>query len=268
LWVPAGNRFRSHQFRPYQEDQHINGRRFDRGGPPVQRTRVNHLIRITPIRLIGPNNEQVGVVETSEAMRMAQEAGMDLVEIQPDTRPPVCKILDYGKYKYELSQKQRKSRAASKSTEMKQIRLGRSVKIDPHDVQIRIDQARRFIMAGHKVHVVQRFRGREIAHRELGLDHLKRVATQLADIAKVEQMPRWMGKEASIIVAPDKPKVEAIKRKIEKEKAAKAKATGKTEAQIAAEEEARIKAEEARIAAQEAAEEAETEEAPTPAPGV
>jgi translation initiation factor IF-3 len=232
-------------------ERDINGnRRFDRGGPPVQRTRVNHLIRITPIRLVGPDNEQIGVVETSEAMRMAQEAGLDLVEVVPDSRPPVCKIMDYGKYKFELSQKQRKSRAASKSTEMKQIRLGRSVKIDPHDVQIRIDQARRFLMAGHKVHIAQRFRGREIAHRELGLEHLRECSDKLADIAKVEQTPRWMGKEASIILAPDKVKVEAIKRKIEKEKAAKAKAEGKTEAQLAAEEEAKIKAEEARIAAQ------------------
>jgi translation initiation factor IF-3 len=218
----------------------------------VQRTRVNHLIRISPVRLIGPDDEQIGVVETSEAMRRAQEAGLDLVEIVPDARPPVCKIMDYGKYKYELSQKARKTRAASKATEMKQIRLGRSVKIDPHDVQIRIDQARRFLMAGHKVHIVQRFRGREIAHRELGLEHLKECVTKLSDICKVEQTPRWMGKEASIIIAPDKVKVEAVKRRIEKEKAEKAKAEGKTEAQIAAEEEARIKAEEAKIAAAEA----------------
>jgi translation initiation factor IF-3 len=215
----------------------------------MQRTRVNHLIRITPIRLIGAANEQIGVVETSEAMRMAQEAGLDLVEIVADSRPPVCKIMDYGKYKFELSQKARKSRAASKATEMKQVRLGRSVKIDPHDVQIRIDQARRFLMAGHKVQFVQRFRGREIAHREIGLDHLKECATQLGDIAKVEQTPRWFGKEASIILAPDKVKVEAVKRKVEKEKAEKAKLQGKTEAQLAAEEEARIKAEEAKIAA-------------------
>ena len=78
----------------------------------MQRTRVNHLIRISPIRLVGPENEQIGVVETSEAMRMAQEAGLDLVEVVPDSRPPVCKIMDYGKYKFELSQKQRKNRAA------------------------------------------------------------------------------------------------------------------------------------------------------------
>lgn len=218
----------------------------------MQRTRVNHLIRITPIRLIGPDNEQIGVVETAEAMRRAVEAGLDLVEIVPDSRPPVCKIMDYGKYKYELSQKQRKTRAASKSSEMKQIRLGRSVKIDPHDVQIRIDQARRFLLAGHKVHIVQRFRGREIAHRELGLEHLKECTDKLADVCKVEQSPRWFGKEASIILAPDKVKIEAIKRKLEKEKAARAKAEGKTEAQIAEEEKARIEAEEARIAAAEA----------------
>ena len=220
----------------------------------MQRTRVNHLIRITPIRLIGAENEQIGVVETSEAMRMAQEAGLDLVEIVADSRPPVCKIMDYGKYKFELSQKARKSRAASKATEMKQVRLGRSVKIDPHDVQIRIDQARRFLMAGHKVQFVQRFRGREIAHREIGLDHLKECATQLGDIGKVEQTPRWFGKEASIIIAPDKVKVEAVKRKLDKEKAEKAKKQGKTQAQLAAEEEARIKAEEARIAAADAGE--------------
>jgi translation initiation factor IF-3 len=214
----------------------------------VQRTRVNHLIRITPIRLVGPENEQIGVVETSEALRMAQEQGMDLVEVVPDTRPPVCKIMDYGKYKYELSQKARKQRAASKSSELKQIRMGRSVKIDPHDVQIRIDQARRFLMAGHKVQIAQRFRGREMQHRELGLEHLAEAVKQLSDICKVEQSPRWFGKEASILLAPDRPKVESAKRKIEKERAEKAAKEGKTAQQIAAEEEARIKAQEAKIA--------------------
>ena len=212
--------------------------------------------------MIGAENEQIGVVETSEAMRMAQEAGLDLVEIVPDTRPPVCKIMDYGKYKFELSQKQRKSRAASKATEMKQIRLGRSVKIDPHDVQIRIDQGRRFLMAGHKVHFVQRFRGREMAHREIGLAHLKECVDKLADICKVEQSPRWFGKEASIILAPDKVRIEAIKRKLEKEKAERAKAEGKSEAQLQAEEEARIKAEEAKIAAADDGDEPETDEEP------
>ncbi|MFM9995744.1 MAG: translation initiation factor IF-3 [Phycisphaerales bacterium] len=183
---------------------------------------MNHLIRITPVRVVGPENEQIGVVETSEALKMAFEKGMDLVEISPDARPPVCKIMDYGKYKYELS-KQQKSKSGSKATEMKQVRLGRSVKIDPHDVQIRIDQSRKFLIAGHKVQFVQRFRGREITHRELGLDHLRECVNKLADISKVEQTPRWFGKEASIILAPDKVKIEAIKRKADKEKAGSAK---------------------------------------------
>lgn len=204
----------------------------------MQRTRVNHMIRITPIRVIGPDNEQIGVLETSEALKMAIDQGLDLVEMVPDSRPPVCKIMDYGKYKYELSKKQQKSRAASKSAEMKQVRLGRSVKIDPHDIQIRIDQARRFIVAGHKVQVIQRFRGREIAHREIGLAHLNEVIKQLSDVAKVEQTPRWMGKEASILLAPDRVKVEAIKRKLEKERAEKAKAEGKSVEEIAKAEEA------------------------------
>ncbi|HYE60558.1 MAG TPA: translation initiation factor IF-3 [Phycisphaerales bacterium] len=184
----------------------------------VQRTRLNHLIRITPVRVIGPDDEQIGVIETQDAIRMAQEKGLDLVEISPDARPPVCKIMDYGKFKYEKSQKDRKARAASKATEMKEIRLGRSVKIDQHDIQVRIDQARRFLMHGHKVMFTQRFKGREIAHKEIGLQNLRNVADALLDISKVEQTPRWMGKQASIIMSPDRPKIEAIKRKLEKEK--------------------------------------------------
>ncbi len=171
--------------------------------------------------MIGPNEEQIGVIETAQALRMADEAGLDLVEISPDARPPVCKIMDYGKYKYELSKKEQKSRAASKATDMKEVRLGRSVKIDPHDVGIRVEQSRRFLMAGHKVMITQRFKGREIAHRDLGLKRLKEVAESLSDVGKLEQTPRWFGKQASIIIAPDKVKVEALKRKLAKEKAAK-----------------------------------------------
>lgn len=195
-----------------------------RGQAPVQRTRVNHMIRITPVRVIGPDNEQVGVIETSEALRMAQEAGLDLVEVVADARPPVCKIMDYGKYKYDLSKKQQKSRAAGKQQELKEIRLGRSIKIDPHDVQIRVDQARRFLMAGHKVQITQRFRGREMMHKELGLDRLQKICIDLSDIAKVEMAPRWVGRQTSIVLSPEKDKIEAIKRKMtqaERERAEK-----------------------------------------------
>jgi len=170
------------------------------------------MIRISPIRVIGPDNEQVGVVETSDALRMAQEAGLDLVEVVSDARPPVCKIMDYGKYKYEQS-KRKEGKSASKGSDLKEIRLGRSVKIDPHDVKIRIEQARRFLLEGHKVQIIQRFRGREITHKHLGLDNLRRASEELADIAKIEMEPRFVGRQATLLLAPDKTKLESIKRK-------------------------------------------------------
>jgi len=183
----------------------------------VQRTRVNHMIRISPIRLIDQHNEQVGVVDTHEALRMAQEAGLDLVEVVADARPPVCKIMDYGKYKYDLSKKEQKSRAAGKQQELKEIRLGRSIKIDPHDVKIRVEQARRFLMAGHKVQITQRFRGREMMHKELGLERLQQICVDLGDISKIEMAPRWVGRQTSIVLAPDKDKIEQIRRRMTKE---------------------------------------------------
>jgi len=168
------------------------------------------MIRLTPVRLIGADGEQVGVVETPEAMRMAQDAGLDLVEISPDARPPVCKIMDYGKYKYDLSK--RESNKSSKTHELKEVRLGRSIKIDPHDVQIRVNQSRRFLIAGHKVQLTQRFKGREMAHKELGLERLEKICVDLSDVAKVEMAPRWMGRQASIVLAPDKDKIAAYKK--------------------------------------------------------
>jgi len=193
--------------------------RFSRdGGPPIRKTRMNHEIRLTPVRLINENNEQVGVVETRDALRMAQEAGLDLVEIQADVRPPICKIMDYGKYKFELSKKERGNRAASKAQELKEVRLGRSAKIDPHDVMIRVTQARGFLMEGHKVQFVQRFRGREMAHKEIGEHRLQDIVKELADISKVEVAPRLFGKQITLILAPDKVKIQAIKRKLDKER--------------------------------------------------
>jgi len=196
------------------------------------------MIRISPIRLIGPNNEQIGVVETSEALRMAQEAGLDLVEVVASSRPPVCKIMDYGKYKYELSKKDQKSRSSSKQAELKEIRLGRSVKIDPHDVKIRVDQARRFLMDGHKVQFTQRFRGREMMHKELGLERLSEIVEDLSDVSKVEIPPRWFGRAASIMLAPDKVKIDAVRRKQSQEErdAASAQADEAERAQAAGDE--------------------------------
>jgi translation initiation factor IF-3 len=171
---------------------------------------------MSPIRVIGADGSQIGVVETPQAIRMAEEQGLDLVEISPDTRPPVCKIMDFGKFKYEQS-KQNKNKGA-KASELKEVRLGRSVKIDPHDVEIRVKQARRFLMDGHKVMITQKFKGREMAHRELGVNRLREIRDKLSDIAKCETEPRWMGPQASIIMAPDKHKAEAAKRAEQKAK--------------------------------------------------
>jgi len=186
----------------------------------VRKQRVNEDIRLTPIGLIDEDNKQVGVVETPDAMRMAREAGLDLVEIQPDVRPPGCKIMDYGKYRFELSKKERGNRAASKQAEMKEVRLGRSQKIDEHDVEIRVNQARRFLMDGHKVQLVQNFRGREITHKEIAFARFNKIVQELSDVSKVETPPRQMGRRMSMILAPDKPKIDAIKRREAKEREA------------------------------------------------
>jgi translation initiation factor IF-3 len=163
----------------------------------------------------------VGVTETPEAIRLAQEAGLDLVEVSADADPPVCRIMDYGKWKYEQSKKDRANKAKSKQLELKEVRLGRSMKIDPHDVMIRLNQARRFLMDGHKVQFVQNFRGREMVHRERGSQRMREIIETLSDISKLETPPRQMGRRMTMIMAPDKPKIEQIKRR---EAAAAAKA--------------------------------------------
>jgi len=190
------------------------------------------MIRLSPIRLIDQDGEQVGVIDTQEALRMAQNAGLDLVEISPDARPPVCKIMDYGKYKYELSKKEQKGK--STGHELKEIRLGRSIKIDPHDVQIRVNQARRFLMAGHKVQITQRFRGREMAHKELGEERLIQVCQDLSDVAKIEIAPRAVGRAITLVLAPDKVKIEQIKAQLAKEGKQAEEDLEKLEAEVAA----------------------------------
>ena len=180
---------------------------------------MNGLIRISPIRLIDENNEMIGVVETSEALRRAQDAGLDLVEVSPDSTPPVCRILDYGKFKYEQSKKEKAQRAKSKTLEMKEVRLGRSMKIDPHDIEIRLNKARKFLMDGHKVQIVQNFRGREMMHRDRGDDRMKGIIETLEDVGKVEVPPRMNGRRMTMIIAPDKAKIEGIKRRQETDKA-------------------------------------------------
>ncbi|MBX3355601.1 MAG: translation initiation factor IF-3 [Phycisphaeraceae bacterium] len=175
--------------------------------------RINDRIRISPIRLIDQDGTVVGIVETDDARRRASELGLDLVEIAPDVRPPVCRIMDFGKYKYETAKKEKASKSRTKTSELKEVRLGRSMKIDPHDVEIRINQARRFLLEGHKVQIVQNFRGRELAHKSRGDARMEDIAQRLGDLGRVELAPRLNGKRLSMIISPDRTRIEAFKRK-------------------------------------------------------
>jgi translation initiation factor IF-3 len=163
--------------------------------------------------LINENNDMVGVVEVDDALRSARDAGLDLVEVAANATPPVCRIMDFGKWKYEQSKKEKATKSKSKTSELKEVRLGRSMKIDPHDIQIRLEQARRFLMEGHKVQIVQNFRGREMLHKERGRDRMREITEQMADLAKVEVPPRMMGRRITMILAPDRAKIEQIKQR-------------------------------------------------------
>ncbi|MHC4613392.1 MAG: translation initiation factor IF-3 [Planctomycetota bacterium] len=184
---------------------------------PYERTprgpRVNERIRVSPVRLIDENNEMVVVVEVDVALIRARDAGLDLVEVAATASPPVCRIMDFGKWKYEQSKKEKATKSKSKTSELKEVRLGRSMKIDPHDIQIRLEQARRFLIEGHKVQIVQNFRGREMLHKERGRDRMQDIIEQLADLAKVEVPPRMLGRRITMILAPDRAKIEQLKQR-------------------------------------------------------
>jgi translation initiation factor IF-3 len=152
------------------------------------------------VRLVDENGEMVGIVGRSEAIEMAVEAGLDLVEVAPNADPPVCKILDYGKFKYEEQKKKNEARKKQKIIEVKEIKLRPS--IDDHDYQVKMRSMNKFIEEGDKVKVTMRFRGRELAHQELGMNVLMRVRDDLEEIAKVEQMPRMEGRQMTMVVSP------------------------------------------------------------------
>lgn len=195
------------------------------------------MIRISPVRLVDQNGEQLGLVDTPEAMRMAQAVGLDLVEVVANSRPPICKIMDYGKHKYDQSKKEAKAR--QHGGELKEIRLGRSLKIDPHDVQIRVDQARRFLIAGHKVQIVQRFRGREIMHKQMGEERMFQICQDLSDVAKIDMAPKGVGRAITVLLSPDKDKIKSIKsRMIQEDKEKEKLELARLEAEIAAQNEA------------------------------
>ncbi len=163
--------------------------------------RCNEQIRISPVRLINELNEQVGVVPIMEALRLSREAGLDLVEVSPMERPPVCRIMDYGKWKYKQRKKEQKSHAGSHVQQLKELRI-KSVKIDTHDQTTTLNKARKFLDAGHKVQFNLMFRGREMAHVGLGRQILEHFKAELDPVAKVEREPKLEGKRMILILAP------------------------------------------------------------------
>jgi translation initiation factor IF-3 len=168
--------------------------------PTREGPRVNDDIAVLRIRLVDERGNMVGIVGRNEALVMASDAGLDLVEIAPNADPPVCKILDFGKYKYEEQKKKNEARKKQKIIEVKEIKLRPS--IDDHDYDVKMRSMVKFIGEGDKVKVTMRFRGRELAHQELGMDVLVRVRDDLDEIAKVEQMPRMEGRQMTMVVSP------------------------------------------------------------------
>ena len=169
--------------------------------PPVQEgPRVNGAIRAPQVRCIDPNGEQLGVLDTREAISKAEEFGLDLVEVQPNVEPPVCKILDYGKYKYEAQKRANEARKKQKILEVKEIKLRPN--IDEHDYQVKMRNVVKFLSGGDKVKVTLRFRGREMAHQEIGVNVLTRVREETEDIAKIEAMPKMEGRQMIMVLAP------------------------------------------------------------------
>ena len=161
---------------------------------------MNGSIRAHQVRCIDPDGVQLGVLDTREAILKAEEFGLDLVEVQPNVDPPVCKILDYGKYKYEAQKRANEARKKQKIIEVKEIKLRPN--IDEHDCQVKMRNVVKFLSGGDKVKVTLRFRGREMAHQELGANVLTRVREETEEIAKIEAMPKMEGRQMIMVLAP------------------------------------------------------------------
>jgi translation initiation factor IF-3 len=170
--------------------------------PPVRETgpRVNDRIRATEIRLIDHEGENKGVVTPQDAIRMAEAVGLDLVEISPTAKPPVCKIMDFGKFKYEQQKKAAEAKKNQNVIEIKEVKFRPN--IDSHDYEVKMRNVTKFLEGGDKVKVTLRFRGREMAHQELGRDLLKKIADDTVDLGKVESMPKMEGRQMIMVVGP------------------------------------------------------------------
>jgi translation initiation factor IF-3 len=170
--------------------------------------RINERIRVPEVRLVGPNGEQVGVVRVEDALRLAAESDLDLVEVAPNSKPPVCKLMDFGKFKYESALKAREARKNQVNTVIKEMKL--RPKIDSHDYETKKGHVVRFLKAGDKVKITIMFRGREQSRPELGFRLLKRLADDVADLGWVEYSPKQDGRNMIMVLGPHKKKAEAM----------------------------------------------------------
>lgn len=164
--------------------------------------RINRRIRVPEVRLIDHDGSQLGVFITSEALRRAEDVGLDLVEISPTARPPVCKIMDYGKYKYDLAKKRHEAKKHQIVIRTKEIKMRPAT--DEHDLQTKLRHIKRFLEEGDKVKVTLRFRGREMSHIDLGRERMKRIIQEVVDLGEVEQFPKLEGRMMGMLVVPKK----------------------------------------------------------------
>jgi translation initiation factor IF-3 len=177
-------------------------RRFDRRPPERDTTRVNERIRVPEVRVIGPDGDQIGIMRTDQALRFAQERDLDLVEVAPEARPPVCRVLDYSKYKYEQAQKQKQARKHQQQIVIREIKF--RPKIAQHDYDTKKGHVERFLRHKDKVKITIMFRGREVTHPERGRMILDRLAEELSELAVVEQRPNLDGRNMTMMLGPSK----------------------------------------------------------------
>jgi len=178
------------------------------GAPISTETRINDRIRVPEVRLVGPNGEQVGIVRIEDALRLAAESDLDLVEVAPMARPPVCKLMDFGKFKYESALKAREARKNQAHTVIKEMKL--RPKIDPHDYETKKGHVVRFLKAGDKVKITIMFRGREQSRPELGFRLLQRLAADVAELGFVESSPKQDGRNMVMVLGPTRKKADVM----------------------------------------------------------
>jgi translation initiation factor IF-3 len=192
----SGHRTRDERvlfFRPLEGDEAI---------VTDKRVRINRQIRISPVRVIGDDGEQLGIMPVEQALETAESQGLDLVEVAPNSRPPVVRIMDYGKFKYEQARKARQAKKKQHNVHLKEVKFRPG--IEEHDLDFKLRHARRFLEEGNKVKATMMFRGRQVAHPELGRVVLSRVASELEDVAKVESNPVLEGRNMIMVLAPRK----------------------------------------------------------------